>query len=190
MSIRSKGGVYGSSDSFRIDASEFSALLNDVKAFDKNLGNAIRKRVRDAGKPMVKKMQAAVTDPQSKRSARIVQVRRKQRTGEEVEVRTNTSALVAKGIAFRIATGKTGGAGRFVSSGKSLPPSRKAMFRALNKPKFRHPVFNTGEWVEQAGRPYFGSVILSEQDELLDAINKALDDAAEALGRSRIRGPR
>lgn len=186
MSIRNSGG-----DTYRIDASEFSQLLNDVKSFDKDLGNAIRKRVRDAGKPIVKKMQAAVTDPASKRSAKIVQVRRKQRTGEEVEVRTNTSALVAKGVAFRIATGKSGGAGRFVSSGKNLPPDRRAMFRALNKPKFRHPVFgNRDQFVEQAGRPYFGAVVLDEQDALLEAINDALDDAAKTLGRSRIRGPR
>lgn len=203
MSIRSKGAQ---GDTFRIDASEFSALLNDVKDFDKDLGNKIRKRVRDAGKPIVKKMQAAVTDPVSKRSARIKTIRTRTRRVKgtdfdgstfvdreqyDQEVVTNTSALVAKGIAFRIATGKTGGAGRFVSSGKNLPPDRRAMFRALNKPSFRHPVFgNREQFVEQAGRPYFGAVVLDEQDALLEAINDALDDAAKTLGRGRIRGPR
>ena len=185
MSIRSRGGVYGSGDSFRIDASEFAELLNDVKAFDKKLGNAIRKRVRDAGKPMVKKMQAAVTEPKSKRSARIVTVRTKR--GKQVEERTNTSAAVARGIAFKIDTGRNPG-GRFTASGKHLPEGRKPMFRALNKATFRHPVFgNRGQWANQAGRPYFGSVVLAEQDALRKAISEALDDAAATLGRSRIR---
>lgn len=181
MAIRTPRG-----DGVRIDASEFSALLNDVKDFDKDLGNKIRKRVRDAGKPIVKKMQDAVTDPTSKRSAKIVTVRTKR--GQQVEERTNTAAAVAKGISFRVTSGKAGGSGRFVSSGKNLPADRKPMFRALNKPKFRHPVFgNRDEWREQAGRPYFGVVVLEEREELKKAISEALDEAAAALGRSRVR---
>ena len=114
--------------------------------------------------------------------------REDQRSGEECEERTTTAALVAKGISFRIATGKNGGSGRFVSSGKNLPADRKPMFRALNKAKFRHPVFGDKDaWVEQAGRPYFGAVVLEEREALKKAISDALDEAAAALGRSRVR---
>lgn len=174
----------------RIDASEFSQLLNDAKAFDKDLGLRLRKEIRDAAKPIVKKSKAAVTSPTSKRSSRIRVTKTRTRGGvrESVETTTNTAALVAKGVSFRVSTGKTGGQGRFVSSGKNLPENRKVMARALNKRSFRHPVFGDQKhWVNQEGRPYFGSVILGETPALYAAIEKALNDAANALGRSRIR---
>lgn len=182
-------GVRGGGD-YRIDAREFSQLLNDVKGFDKNLGLRLRKNVRDAAKPIVKDMQVAVTSPTSRRSSRIRVVKTRTRGGvrQEVETVTNTAALVAKGIAFRVSTGKAGGAGRFVASSRALPEQRKAMARALNKKSFRHPVFgDTKHWVTQEGRPYFGSVILGNTAPLYDAIEKALDEAATALGRSRLR---
>lgn len=192
-----------SSGDYRIDAREFSELMNDVKAFDKDLGLRIRKNIRDAAKPIVKDMRKAVTAPQSKRSGRNKGTRIRTRTvkgidfdgtefkdkvQETVDTNHRTSELVAKGITFRVSTGNAGGAVRFVSSSRALPEQRKAMSRALNKKSFRHPVFgDTKHWVTQEGRPYFGSVILGNTAPLYDAIEKALDEAATALGRSRLR---
>lgn len=187
----------------RVDASEFSALLNDAKEFERDLGLRLRKNIRDAAKPIVKKMGETVNAPTSKRSAKIKGSKVRTRTVKSVDfdgtvikererytvaTTTNTAALVAKGISFRVSTGKSGGQGKFVSSGKALPADRKPMFRALNKKSFRHPVFgDTKHWVGQAGRPYFGSVILGETDALFDAIESSLNEAARALGRSRVR---
>lgn len=188
MASRLRGGS-GSGD-YRIDAREFSQLMNDVKAFDRDLGLRIRKNIREAAKPIVRDMQDAVTSPSSKRSSRIRVVKSRTRGGvrRDVETVTNTSRLVAKGITFRVSTGKAGGAGRFVSSSRALPEQRKAMARALNKRSFRHPVFGDNkQWVTQEGRPYFGSVILGNTAPLYDAIENALDEAATALGRSRLR---
>lgn len=174
------------SGEYRIDAREFSELLNAAKEFEKGLGLRLRKNIRDAAKPIVKDMRDAVTSPTSKRSASIRVTKRKR--GQDVEVQTHTAALVAKGIRFRVGTGKTGGTGAFVSSSSALPAERKAMARALNKKSFRHPVFgDSNHWVTQTGRPYFGSVILGNTDALYQAIEKALDEAATALGRTRIR---
>ncbi len=182
MTIRTQSGL-------RIDAEEFGALFRELETKNKDIALAIKKRLRNEAKPLVTAMQKAVTDPTSKRSARITQIRTKQRTGERVEVRTNTSALVAKGIGFRMGTGKSPFV-RFSASGSKLPSGRRAMAKALNKKSFRHPVFGdrSAPWVEQAGRPYFGAVILDERERLLEAINKAMDDVAEKVGRSRIRG--
>ncbi len=173
----------------RIDADEFGALFRELQQVDKKLANEVKKRLRNEAKPLVRAMQKAVTDPTSKRSARITQVRTRQRTGERYEVRTNTSALVAKGIGFRMGTGRSPFV-RFAASGSKLPPARRAMAKALNKKSFRHPVFGdrTAPWVEQAGRPYFGAVILDERERLLEAINDAMDDVAQKVGRSRLRG--
>ncbi len=193
-SVRSNGS------GIRIDADEFSSLFRELQAVDKKLANEIKRGLRDQAKPLVNEMRSAVTSPQSKRSARIVQTKRKQRSGEEYEVRTNTANLVAAGIGFRMGTGANPFV-RFSASSAKLPPGRKPMTRALNKPKFRHPVFGRtvrskglrglfgkrdAVWVEQAGRPYFGAVILDERRKLLEAIDAALDRVAESIGRRRL----
>lgn len=179
----------------RIDADEFGALFRELEAVDKKLANAMKRRLREQAKPLVGEMRDAVTSPQSKRSASIRLTKRKQRSGEEYEVKTNTAALVAAGISFRMGTGKAPFV-RFSASSAKLPPERKPMTRAFNKPTFRHPVFGRTQrakgirglfgkrdtvWVEQAGRPYFGAVLLEEQERLLAAIDQALDDVARGV---------
>jgi hypothetical protein len=188
----------------RIDADEFGALFRELQQVDKKLANEVKKRLRNEAKPLVRAMQKAVTDPQSKRSANISQIKNRTRTVRGVDfdgsetreriteartIRTTTSKQVAAGIGFRMGTGKSPFV-RFAASGSKLPPARRAMAKALNKKSFRHPVFGdrTAPWVEQAGRPYFGAVILDERERLLEAINKAMDEIAEKVGRSRIRG--
>jgi len=188
----------------RIDASEFSQLLRDTQDIDKAFALALLREIRAAAKPLKTRMQRAVTDTKSKRSANIRQTKRKQRSGEEYEVRTHTAALVAGGISFRMNKGKSGASATFRSSSRKLPEGRKAMTRALNKPKFRHPVLGTTtepakgggtkprprgqwRWVEQAGRPYFGAVILEDREVIERAMLAAMDKAASRLGRSRLR---
>lgn len=188
----------------RIDATEFARLLNETQDVDKQFALALLREIRQAAKPLKSKMQRAVKDPKSKRSANIRQTKRKQRSGEEYEVRTHTAALVADGISFRMNKGKNGASAQFRSSGKKLPEGRRPMFRALNKPKFRHPVLGTTTepakgggtkprpraqwvWAEQAGRPYFGSVILEDAEQIEKAIRRAMEKATDRLGSSRSR---
>lgn len=196
------------SSRLRIDASEFADLLNRTQDIDKRFALDLLKEIRQAAKPLKSKMQRAVKDPKSKRSANIRQTKRKQRTGEEYEVRTNTASLVAAGISFRMSKGKAGASAQFRASSRNLPEGRKAMTRALNKPKFRHPVLGTttrpkrgpfarGErvevprgkwrWVEQAGRPYFGAVILDDREAIERAMLAAMDKARNRLAGSRLR---
>lgn len=185
----------------RIDASEFAALFKELEGIDKEMFLALKQALRDEAKPLVLKMRAAVKDPRSKRSARIIQTKKKQKSGAEYQVRTNTAALVAAGISFRMDMGKNPGV-RFSASSSKLPPERKPMTKALNRKSFRHPVFMRTTrkkgirgllggrdvvWVEQAGRPYFGAVILDEREQLLGAINDAMDRIADRVGKSRIR---
>jgi hypothetical protein len=199
----------------RIDASEFARLLNETQDIDKQFALGLLREIRAAAKPLKSKMQRAVKDPRSKRSSRIRQTKRKQRTGEEYQVVTNTADLVARGISFRMNRGKSGASAMFRSSSRYLPgkredgsgSDRKAMIRAFNKTTFRHPVIGTttepvkggapGErkarprgqwhWSQQAGRPYFGSVILDERADIERAILRAMDQATDRIARSRLR---
>ncbi len=194
----------------RIDATEFGELFVALEKVDKKLALEIKRELRAEAAPLVKKMRDAVTDPTSKRSAKIVQTRKRQKSGAEYEVRTNTAALVAKGIGFRMGNGKTPYV-RFSSTAANLPEERKAMAKALNLKKFRHPVFlrqgkgptkvltkrskgirgalgkREAVWIDQPGRPYFGAVAVEEREQLIAAIERALDRVASSIGRSRIR---
>lgn len=194
-----------SSSRLRIDASEFARLMNETADVDKRFALDLLQEIRDAAKPITAKMKSAVKDPTSKRSSKIRQVRRKQRSGAEYEVQTHTAELVAAGISFRMNKGKAGVSAVFRGSAAKLPEERKPMARALNKPKFRHPTLGTTtrrtwlrgtvverprnkwKWVEQAGRPYFGAVILDDAELIEKAILRAMEKATDRLGSSHSR---
>ena len=162
--------------SAQIDAREFSRLLVEVKEFDKQLGLRLRKNIRDAAKPIVEDVKKTVLDGPGKR---------------DVGVRK----AIAAGVRVRIGTNvKRGGSVTIAATGGALPANRKSMLRSYNKEKgWRHPVFprkhlggllTSTKWVQQMGRPYFGSVILAHKEDLAKAVEKALDEAAAALASS------
>lgn len=181
-----------------IDADEFANLLNEVGDFDKDLQKKLLRNIREAAKPITASMRDRVT---SKSGSSRIRVSKKVRGGGMKEVSTHTSALVAKGISFRMNRGKGGASAVFTASSRALPENRKVMTKALNKKSFRHPVIGTTtirkgrltvhlprskwRWAEQAGRPYFSKVVFEEQGRLHGAINDALDEAAKALGKTR-----
>jgi hypothetical protein len=155
---------------FRVEASEFSQLLRDAKEFDRKLGLGIRRNIRDAAKPIVADVKATVQQPPPG-----------DRPGS-----VGTRAAIARGLSVRVSTGKNGGGVTIAASSKALPANRKPMLRLYNKAGgWRHPVFGTGAWAHQRGRPYFGSVIESHLDDVRAAVGRALDEAATALGRRR-----
>lgn len=195
--------------SFRVDARELSQLLNDAKAFDRDLGLRLRKNIRDAAKPVVKQMQETLVTGDSssrgfgrlrKKSVRRA-VGRQQYFDKNGKARTRTTyraekqlvyervkvrQLIAEGISFRLSTGKAAASGKFVASASKMPDSRKALVKAFNKKSFRHPYFGDRDrWYEQEGRPYFGSVVLENTEPILNAVERALNTAAAKLGRTR-----
>lgn len=181
-----------------VDAAEFADLLNQVGDYDKELQKKLLRNIREAAKPITAEMRKRVT---SEHGASRIRVAKKIRGGGTTQVTTHTSALVAKGISFRMNKGKGGASAVFTASSRALPENRKVMAKALNKRSFRHPVIGTTtirkgrltvhlpkskwRWAEQAGRPYFQSAIYDEQGRIYGAINDALDEAAKALGKSR-----
>ncbi len=70
--------------------------------------------------------------------------------------------------------------------GVRIVGSREPFAKSYNKRSWRHPVFgNTDVWVEQEGRPYFGSVVAKHAPAMRDAIERAL---VEALEQVKVRG--
>ena len=88
---------------------------------------------------------------------------------------------IAAGIKVKLMTGKTAGV-RIVSGYSQLPENKRAMPRTMNKPTFRHPVFgNTDVYVEQTGRPFFGSVIYKHRPAFEAAAREAMQKALDSL---------
>lgn len=172
----------------RIDAKEFSQLFNDVKDFDKRLASEIRKGLRIAARPALADVRAELAKPSPDFGARRNSGRFDRsvtRNGERVTERTNVRAEIARGLGIRVGTGKRGGSISIVASGRALPGSHKPMVRLYNKKVFRHPVFDTGEWVDQLGRPYFGSVLEQHEERMRAAVVAAINSATAILAHKK-----
>ena len=188
---------------FRVDAHEFSRLMNELKGFDKKLSNGIRKELREAGKPAVKAVREKVKEPppsggrSTSRISRTVKRRKSskgvdfdgetitERWTEEEQERTNVRSEIARGVAVRTSTAASGGSIKIVASSKHLPEDRKPMARLYNKEKgWRHPTFgNRNVWHHQRGNPYFDEVLNAHADKFREAVLTAMRKAAEALAR-------
>lgn len=94
--------------------------------------------------------------------------------------RTGLRMAIASGIRVQVMSGNTAGV-RIVADKKALPDGKQKLVRAFDKPSFRHPVFGQSEWVVQAGRPYFASVIRKHRDEVSEAVQTAMSNALESL---------
>lgn len=160
----------GGDTSLRIEADEFTSLMRDAKAFDRDLGLRLRRHIRDAAKPIVLDVRRKVLeDPPGDRPGS-----------------AGTRAAIARGVGLRIATGSKGGAVTVAASARALPANRRAMLRAYNSRQWRHPTFgNRDVWQTQHGNPFFGAAVLAHREQLRAAVEAALNEAAAALGRRR-----
>lgn len=154
------------SDGVRVDARDFGALMRSVKAFEPKLGTDLRRTIRQAAQPVLADMRSALADAPAKKDYGV-------------------RAGIAAGIAVRVDTPKKGSGGvRITASSAKLPENRRAMLRLMNKKSWRHPVFGTGKWVQQSGRPYFGAVITAHTEQFARAVEEALSAAAESIGKA------
>ena len=73
---------------------------------------------------------------------------------------------------------------KIVTGSSKLSAAHKGLLNVYNKKSFRHPVYgNKAVWVEQQGRPYFGSAITQAMNHaVVEEIWSALDDATRAIG--------
>lgn len=69
----------------------------------------------------------------------------------------------------------------------NLPPSQRKLPRRWDKPGgWKHPVFgNRNIWVQQVGKPYFGSTIAASKGQLTAGVLVAMTAAAEEIVNSK-----
>lgn len=154
--------------SAQLAPADLSRLLRDTKAFDDAFYKATRKRLRAAGQEGVKDVQRRLVTATSHSNTGL---RKGLAAGTKVSIRTGA---------------RTAGV-TITTTGAKLPAGKQPMVKAYNQASIRHPVYgNRSVWVDQRGRPYFGSVLDQRKRDMQTAVESALRDAAETISGGHV----
>ena len=168
-SVRSGGS--GTDQVVKIESADFHRLFVATRDADTVLYRELRKAMRAAGKPIVDDVRAEIDKiPSSGR------------------YRTGIRTALKAGTRVAISTSPRSAGIRIVTSPSRLPASKRALAKALNQPRFRHPIFGGKTFAEQSGRPYFGAVIGRHRDDVTRRIAAVMDDMGRRLERQVERG--
>lgn len=155
-----------------IDPQEWYRLKKELDAFNPALTKALRKRIRAAGTTAAEEVKKtlALSSPAGGDNS-----------GEG-------RAALAAATRVTVSFGRRSAGAKIITSASRLPAEHQGLLHVYNKTTFRHPVFgNRSAWVEQKGRPYFGTVIRKMIDkEMTKEVEAALDDALKAIGARRV----
>lgn len=152
----------------------------------KDLRSSLRKKISDAGRPVLDDVKTAVrTIPVTSHGGGTAQ-RRRYNVGRATTERAKRSAgRRGAGLRSTIASATklqiTAKGVRFVVQSSKLPENQRSLPRHLDSEKgWRHPVFgNRDNWVAQKGRPYFASTIKKKAP----AFRRAIVEAMEKIRR-------
>ena len=149
-----------------IDPRAWNRLADELKAYDKKLYAAMRKRIRTAGNIAVDKVRDELAKPAPSGG------------GSSIGGRAALAAGTRASLSF---SARTAGV-KITTTGSRLPAEHKGLLGSYNKSSWRHPVYGGDAWVSQQGRPYFGKVIgMALNREILDEIQAAIDDSFAAM---------
>jgi hypothetical protein len=155
-----------------VDARDFHFILKAAKQFDRKLYSGLRAKLRKAAEDATEDVRAEVVKEPRTRAAK------PQTRGLRESLARGTKVQIA-------ATEGSKKVGVFIRTAPTTPAGRALVSKYDNPAGWRHKVF--GEWEAnvptQYGRPYFGSVIEKHADEMERAVKRALDEAADAIGR-------
>lgn len=173
------------------NAQAYRQLAKDLrKAGRTDLRKALRKRIAEAGKPVLDDVKAAVRDlPVTSRGGGTSQ-RRKYNVGRATTDRAKTSAARRHaGLRATIASATklqiTAKGVRFVVQSSKLPADQQSLPRHLDSEKgWRHPVFGDRDvWVHQQGRPYFAVTIKKKGPAFRAAILEGMEEIRRQIER-------
>lgn len=164
-----------------VDARDFGQLLRAVNEFEPALTKELRKGIRIVAKQAAEASRAEVMKgPVSSRAS--FHIKTAKRKGQTIYRRRGLRQAIAESIGVGISTPKKGTGGVVIRASASQLGSAAPLVRAYDRPEgWRHPVFGTSDWVQQEGRPYFGSVIRKYQDQVWVAVEQAANAAAAAV---------
>ncbi|MFF2274213.1 hypothetical protein ACFVTX_18205 [Agromyces sp. NPDC058136] len=157
-----------------IDPQQWHRFGRELQKFDPALKRALMKRIRNAGniarEAVIKELEKSSPDGGPDEKAR----------------RAELIAATKVTVSFR---GTNAAGARVVTSSRNLPEEHKGLLKVYNLATFRHPVYARGDgrtdwtWVQQKGRPYFGTAIRAAMSRALaEEITAAIQEAVDAIG--------
>ena len=193
---------------------DYARIIGALQGFNKDLEKNLSKRISAAARPVVAEMRNEVRGVKSgingksggrggggaRRRADFAtrnditnlatavstgrRVLSDQKRSEKRERARGLRESVARGV--RLSNVKKGRNSGIVirSSGTYLPPDQKKLPRAMNRGKWRHPVFgDRSVWVEQTATPvgWFDNTGKKAQPGLVREITKAVDESVREL---------
>lgn len=173
------------------NAQAYRQLAKDLrKAGRTDLRKALRKKISEAGKPVLEDVKAAARAiPVTSRGGGTRQRRRynvsratTDRAKQSAERRhAGLRATIAAATKLQI----TAKGVRFVVQSSKLPADQQSLPRHLDSEKgWRHPVFgDKNVWVHQKGRPYFGATIKKKAPAFRRAIVEAMEEIRREIDK-------
>jgi hypothetical protein len=151
----------------RVDAAQFRALAGKSSQLPAKLKRELRKEIRRAATPAADDAKSTVLQTPASGG----------NSGEHTGLRQE----LADGIKVTLMTGKNAGVA-IRSTGAGMDKGKRKLVRAYDKPGgWRHPVYQTGAWVQQLGRQYFGTRIATHKEQVAEAVRTAMKNALDSL---------
>jgi hypothetical protein len=179
----------------RVQADDLKTLSRDLKRLgDGRLGKDLQSSIREAAKPLVPAIRAAVQATPSKGSRATGHATRaahaygrstaKNKKLAKFERKAGLRETIARAVALQASA--SGGKISVSVRADMLPPDQRGLPWALEgvggKP-WRHPLFGNSEhWYTQQAHPYFANTIEAQIPGIDRAVEKAMDDAVSAAG--------
>jgi hypothetical protein len=157
--------VPGAGGDFEV-RSNIRQVLADLKEFDPKLATATRRRLRASGDEAIAEMRGVLGEAPPGGGARS----------------RGSRDAAAGALKTRVVAGRSRQTIRITGSGD---PFAKGYNKARG---WRHPVFGREPWVQQQGRPYFGSVVVGHGPRMREAIDEALGEAIDAIATNKATG--
>lgn len=167
-----------------VQVPDLRTFLADLKDFSPRLAREIRRDMRKSGDDVIAEQRAALSGPLP--GTRTISIGTQGRTLDLTRSanRRRTTGLredIKRGLKVRVLAGKTRQGVELRSTG----PRRNGynMARVWNAREFRHPVFGTDEWEEQAGQPYFWAPAIAGRDRVHTRVSEAIDRGLAAMSK-------
>lgn len=143
-------------DDFDIEAPDLRTLIARVREFDPKMATALRREFREAGQEII--------------------AQQRDRLGSG-DVRDQIAAK----LRTKVVAGKTRQSIGIATGGPVVGGASLA--KVFERSSFRHPVFNTGQWAEQAGYPYFNKPVREGADRMRERIDASIDDVIRRIAQ-------
>lgn len=186
----------GDGPEISIDVSDLRSVLTAAKEYDPALARALRKRLRGTGDEIIAEQRAILSGPLPGLAVKTGKKRvwvtpRDGRRGywrnvnlyeKSQDAKRSRSTGMRERIKASLKTRVVAGKTRQGVNVRTDVRTAGVMAVQWQAARFRHPVFNTGTFVEQRGQQYFWGPAIRGRERAHQQIEQALAEAAAEIG--------